>query len=38
MASVTLKDVTKRWGNVLGVNDQSLEIDDLLAVLLQRLQ
>ena len=28
MASVTLKDVTKRWGNVLGVNDQSLEIED----------
>ena len=28
MASVSLKNVTKRWGNVVGVDNQSLEIHD----------
>jgi len=28
MAGVTLKGVTKRWGAIVGVNDQSLEIHD----------
>ncbi len=28
MAGVTLLNVTKRWGNFIAVNDQSLEIDD----------
>ena len=28
MAGVTLKNVTKRWGDVIGVDDQSLEVRD----------
>ena len=28
MAGVTLKNVTKRWGNVIGVDNQSLEVRD----------
>ena len=28
MAGVTLKNITKRWGDVIGVDNQSLDIRD----------